>query len=70
MIRVDKRLHEDHDGAEMILTVHDELVFEAPAEKAEALAEMARTEMEGAMKLRVPLKVDVGIGPNWDEAKG
>jgi DNA polymerase-1 len=54
----------------MILTVHDELVFEAPAEKAEALAEMARTEMEGAMKLRVPLKVDVGIGPNWDEAKG
>jgi DNA polymerase-1 len=52
----------------MILTVHDELVFEVPTDDAEFFARLARAEMEGVMELRVPLKVDVGIAPNWTDA--
>ena len=53
----------------MILTVHDELLFEAPDDDAEAVAELARAVMERAFPLNVPLTVDVGIGPNWKAAK-
>ena len=53
----------------MILTVHDELLFEAPKETAEETAEALRQLMERAVPLRVPLTVDVGIGENWKEAK-
>jgi DNA polymerase-1 len=53
----------------MILTVHDELVFEAPRDEAEAAAEVVREQMERAVELAVPLTVDVGIGENWKEAK-
>jgi DNA polymerase-1 len=49
----------------MLLTVHDELVFECPPKEVAALAKLAREEMTGAMKLSVPLKVDVAAGPNW-----
>ncbi len=53
----------------MILTVHDELLFEAPREGAEEAAAALRELMERAVPLRVPLTVDVGIGENWKEAK-
>ena len=53
----------------MILTVHDELLFEAPEGEAEELAALVRGLMEGAFPLSVPLTVDVGIGPNWKSAK-
>ena len=56
--------------ARMILTVHDELLFEAPREMAEAVAEGMRDLMQTAVTLTVPLTVDVGIGENWKEAKG
>ncbi|MBI3961867.1 MAG: DNA polymerase I [Deinococcus sp.] len=56
-------------GAKMILQVHDELVFEVPADGAQALAALARQVMEGAAQLVVPLTVDIGIGSNWLEAK-
>ncbi len=56
--------------ARMILTVHDELLFEVPAARAEAIAGLVREQMESAAALAVPLTVDVGIGPNWKEAKG
>ena len=53
----------------MILTVHDELLFEAPREEAEGAAEIVRERMEGAAALKVPLTVDVGIAENWRDAK-
>jgi DNA polymerase-1 len=53
----------------MILTVHDELLFEAPEEDAADVATLVKGVMEGAFPLSVPLTVDVGIGPNWTAAK-
>ena len=53
----------------MLLQVHDELVFETPADATEAESAIVREEMVGAMKLNVPLKVDVGWGKNWQEVK-
>jgi DNA polymerase-1 len=55
--------------ARMILTVHDELLFESPREEAAAAAEVVRERMERAVELSVPLTVDVGIGENWRDAK-
>jgi DNA polymerase-1 len=49
----------------MILQVHDELVFEVPEGEVEAVASLARREMEGVCRLSVPLVVDVKAGPNW-----
>lgn len=57
------------DGERMILTVHDELVFEVPERNAEDAAERVRDAMESAASLKVPLVVDVGWGPNWADIK-
>jgi DNA polymerase I len=65
MIRLDKAL--EGTGAQMLLQVHDELLVEAPKSAAKAIAATMRTIMEEAFALEVPLKVDVGIGPNWAE---
>ena len=59
----------DHPDARMILTVHDELVFEVPAARADELAALVRDRMQSAAALKVPLIVDVGIGENWKDAK-
>ena len=56
-------------GARMILTVHDELLFEVPMGEAAEIAEVVRRHMQNAATLRVPLIVDIGIGPNWRDAK-
>ncbi len=59
-----------HAGrARMILTVHDELVFEVPEGEADEIVTLVRAGMEGASPLSVPLTVDVGVGANWREAK-
>jgi len=55
--------------ARMILTVHDELLFEVPKDQADDLAEVVRDRMQSAVALRVPLTVDIGIGENWRDAK-
>jgi len=52
----------------MLLQVHDELVFEVPENELEELTEIVREKMENAMKLKIPVKVDVGTGKNWLEA--
>jgi DNA polymerase-1 len=54
----------------MILTVHDELLFEVPRSRADELAALIKERMEEAASLAVPVTVDVGIGENWKEAKG
>src|SRR5437667_7039802 len=56
-------------GARMILTVHDELLFEVPNARAEQVAELVQDRMQSAAALKVPLTVDVGIGKNWKDAK-
>jgi DNA polymerase-1 len=58
-----------HPDARMILTVHDELLFEVPKEKADEYAALVRDRMQSAATLNVPLTVDVGIGENWRDAK-
>ncbi len=69
MIAVDRRLRRDHPRAALLLTVHDELVLEAPEGEAKKVAAVAKEEMEGVEKLAVPLVVDVGIGRTWYDAK-
>ena len=65
MLNVHRRLADDKFESKMLLTVHDELVFEAPPGEVTRLAEMVRTEMANALKLEIPLKVDVAAGSNW-----
>jgi DNA polymerase I len=69
MIDVDRELAARHSSARMILTVHDELLFEAPIAEADQVATLVKETMAGAVALRVPLDVDVGIGQNWKDAK-
>ena len=69
MIDVHGALNASGSPAQMILTVHDELLFEAPREAADETAALVRERMEAAVPLRVPLTVDVGVGENWKEAK-
>jgi DNA polymerase-1 len=49
----------------MVLQVHDELLFEVPADEQEEVEALVRTEMEGVVKLNVPLVADLACGPNW-----
>ncbi|MDI3297905.1 MAG: DNA polymerase I [Bacillota bacterium] len=65
MIRLRRALAESGLDARLVLTVHDELILEGRAEDREAMAGLLRRSMEGAMKLAVPLLVEVKAGPNW-----
>lgn len=66
MIELSKKLR---PKAKLILTVHDELVIEAPENEARKIADLMKEVMESVVKLCVPIEVEVGIGQNWDEAK-
>ncbi|MGZ8566184.1 MAG: DNA polymerase I [Actinomycetota bacterium] len=69
MIEVDRALREDPDlGCSMLLTVHDELVFEVTEANVGAAADLVRDRMEHAIELTVPLVASLGWGPNWAEA--
>lgn len=68
MIRIQKRINDENLPLRMMLQVHDELVFECPKDQVEAMAQMVKSEMEGAMELKVPLVASVGFGENWLEA--
>jgi DNA polymerase-1 len=67
MLRVYERIQSGEIRADMLLQIHDELIFEADAEAAERAAELIKQTMEGAFSLRVPLKVETHIGTNWGE---
>ena len=66
MIRVARRLAEDGLRARLLLTVHDELLFEVPRDEVERLAAVVRETMEAALPLDVPLIVDVKVGDDWE----
>ena len=68
MIAVAKVLKSDFPDVTMLLQVHDELVFEAPVDQADAASKAIQTAMESVFTLSVPLLVEVGQGNNWDEA--
>lgn len=67
MIKIDEVIRHDPD-IEMIMQVHDELVFEVRSEKVAFFREQIKQHMEAAAELVVPLIVEVGVGQNWDEA--
>lgn len=65
MINVQAELAAREPTSRMLLTVHDELVLEAPQDRQEAVSELVRTAMERAVTLSVPLRVDIGAAQNW-----
>lgn len=69
MINVDKKLREQNLKARLVLQIHDELIIDCPKDEAAAVSELLKTEMENAVKLSVPLTVEVGIGDSWYETK-
>ncbi|NTU72200.1 MAG: DNA polymerase I [Coriobacteriia bacterium] len=69
MIEVDRRLRSEGFRSRMVLQVHDELVFESPADEVEPLSTMVSAAMSGVAELAVPLDVSVASGPNWAVAK-
>ncbi|MEI9599703.1 DNA polymerase I [Moellerella wisconsensis] len=68
MITVDHWLQTEKPHAEMLMQVHDELVFEVKESELESVKQRIQSLMENSMSLDVPLKVEVGVGDNWDEA--
>ncbi|MFN3245068.1 MAG: DNA polymerase, partial [Leptonema sp. (in: bacteria)] len=68
MIEIHKQLKKKKMQSKMILQVHDELVFEAKDEEKVELMEIAKEKMQSAVSLKVPLKVDIGIGRDWESA--
>jgi len=68
MIRIDSALQEKKLQSAMLLTVHDELVFEVPPDEIDVHTRLVKEIMEGVWRLKVPLKVNIAVGQNWDEA--
>ena len=69
MISVVNSLKSEGMRTRLILQVHDELVLEGPQEEAEKAAEILKNAMENAVKLKVPLTVEVHAGKSWYDAK-
>jgi DNA polymerase-1 len=69
MIALDKRLDAESSDARMLLTVHDEIVIEAPEKDARAVSGIVKETMETIYPLAVPLAVDARWGKSWYEAK-
>lgn len=69
MVKMDAKLKELQLKSRMLLQVHDELVFEVPADEVELMTKLVPEVMEDALTLHVPLKADVSVGTNWYEAK-
>jgi DNA polymerase I len=69
MVHIHHAIHERGLVGRMLLQVHDELIFEVPPSEVEVMTELVRHHMENVVRLQVPLVVDIGVGPNWLEAK-
>ncbi len=69
MIKIDAELRERNMKSRMLLQVHDELIFEVEEEEIDAMKELVRRGMETIVQLKVPLKVDMGLGVNWYDLK-
>jgi DNA polymerase-1 len=69
MIALDRKLTERNLKTRMVLQVHDELLFDVPNEETDEIEKLVREEMEGVVKLNVPLVSDLGFGPNWRDLK-
>ncbi|MGA1560517.1 MAG: DNA polymerase, partial [bacterium] len=68
MISVDRRLRSEAMDTRMVLSVHDELVFDVPEVEIQKASEIIKEEMENVIVLEVPLVVEIGLGDNWLEA--
>ena len=68
MINIEGKMSRDRYSSRLIMQVHDELVFEVRADEENSLKELIKSEMEGVIRLNVPLLVDIKAGKNWDEA--
>jgi DNA polymerase-1 len=69
MIAIDRKLTERKLKTRMVLQVHDELLFDVPTDETEEIETLVHAEMEGVVKLDVPLVADLGFGPNWRDLK-
>ncbi len=69
MIEIDEELRRRKLGSRMLLQVHDELLFEVPAREVELMRDLVKTKMEGIYSLKVPLLVEIGVGPNWRDVE-
>jgi DNA polymerase I len=65
MIELDRKISERKLRSRMVLQVHDELLFEVPTDETAEIEALVRAEMEGVVKLKVPLVADLAFGPNW-----
>jgi DNA polymerase I len=68
MVNIDHLLTKKNLSSRLIMQVHDELVVEAPVKEKEEVMRLVKKEMEEVIKLKVPLKVEIAAGANWDEA--
>ncbi|MHB8170662.1 MAG: DNA polymerase I [Thermincolia bacterium] len=69
MVKIQDQLGARDLKTQMVLQVHDELIFDVPKEELEEVVALVKESMEGAIKLKVPLVVDVKVGPNWYDAQ-
>jgi DNA polymerase-1 len=68
MIHMETALKKNRLASKMLLSVHDEIIFECPVDEAEQLMDLAKEVMENVYPLKVPLKVNFGTGENWAQA--
>ncbi len=69
MVRCDRALADEGVRSRLVLQIHDELLFEGPADEADAVSRLAEREMAAAFEMDPPLAVEVGVGPDWLAAK-
>jgi len=68
MIKMEAALQKNDMASKMLLSVHDEIIFETPFEEKDRLIDLAKNVMENVYPLKVPLEVNFGTGENWAQA--